>query len=125
MSLIYRHNPTGGKLFQCGAREIPSLLKKGNISLLILAARGHQPEHYPVDTIHLPLDDDPLMNKKELSKTVKGAKLAANEGIRNILQGRNVLSTCQAGLNRSGLISGLMMKKLARCSGAQAVKQIR
>jgi protein-tyrosine phosphatase len=125
MNLIYKHNPTGGKLYQCGAREIPRTLDTKDIDLLILAAREHQPGHYPVDVMHLPLDDTALMSGKKLKKTTNQAKKAANEGIKRILRGENVLSTCWAGLNRSGLVSGLIIKKLANCSGPTAVKQIR
>jgi protein-tyrosine phosphatase len=65
------------------------------------------------------------MSDKELQKTLKKAITAANHGIATILKGGNVISSCKAGLNRSGLISGLIIMKLAEYPANDTVRLIR
>jgi len=130
MSLLFRHPHTDGKLFQAGVREIPSILNKNNISLLILAAREYQPDYIPgmhknLTIIYVPLKDTVTFTPKKFKKTINDAKQAANYAINTILDGKNVLSTCMAGWNRSGLISGLTLKKLINTPGKNIVKHIR
>ncbi len=126
MDQIYHHKPTGGRLYQCGAKEIPETLRRREIDLLILAAREYQPKSFNnVDKIYVPLRDSSSMSDPELQETIRKAKKAANYGISTILHGNNVLSTCWAGLNRSGIISGLMLKKLTGGSGDQVTRLIR
>jgi len=127
MSLLYKDKITSGKLFQCGAKEIPSLLKKHSISLLILAAKEFQPEYLfnSVDKIYVPLIDSIRLSKSELRKTFKIADKVAEHAVDRILNGENVLSTCMAGWNRSGLISGLAIYKLTGTSGKDIVRSIR
>jgi len=133
MSLIYKYRPTGGKLYQCGAREIPKILRQEDINLLILAAKEFQPEHLGIhnkdfiatNRLYIPFNDRLVMSKKELKCTLKKVKTAANYGISTILNGKNVISSCHAGLNRSGIISGLIIIELAGCSASEAVDVIR
>ena len=132
MSLIYKH-PTGGKLYQAGAKEIPKILRDKNISLLILAAKEYQPDHIAntqgafqaAEVIYVPLNDTIFFSPKEFKKMVDKANRVANHVIDHIVRGNNVLSTCWAGWNRSGLISGLSMTQLSGNSGKKVVGQIR
>jgi len=58
------------------------------------------------------MDDNSRLEGEELRRTIELAKFAANKVIKTIMQGNNALVTCMAGLNRSGLISGLALRKL-------------
>jgi hypothetical protein len=57
-------------------------------------------------TIRVPLDDDKL-SSTDVSRVLKAAK--AINGLR--LQGKRVLVTCAAGVNRSALVAGVAMVK--------------
>jgi hypothetical protein len=132
MTLIYKH-PTGGKLYQAGAKEIPEILRSKNISLLVLAATEYQPDHISntggnfvaAEVIYVPLKDTILFTPREFKQTIDKAKKVAAHVITHIENGNNVLSTCWAGLNRSGLISGLAMRQLSKAPGKKVAKQIR
>ena len=132
MSLIFKP-PTGGKLYQAGAKEIPQILKDKNISLLVLAAEEYQPKHIKgtggaferAEVIYVPMKDTIFQTRSQYRDTVSRAQRAANETVRHLEQGNNVLSTCWAGLNRSGLVSGLAMTDLNPGKGKETVRQIR
>lgn len=132
MSIIYKHK-SGGELYQAGAKEIPDILRKKPISLLILSAEEYQPEHISntggsfekIEVIYVPLKDSVFLSAKKLRDTVLKADKVSNIAVEHILSGNSVLSTCWAGLNRSGLISGLTMKKLSGAPGDKIVRQIR
>lgn len=126
MSLIYIDPKTNGKLFQAGASEIPSILFKNNIFMLILAAEEYQPEYIhaknfeDIHKFYLPLDDGDFISRNELKSINKLADFA----VVAILNGKSVLSTCYLGRNRSGLISGTILKKLTRLPGEQIIAHI-
>ena len=130
LSLLYCY-PNGGCLYQAGAREIPSILKSTEIDLLILAAKEYQPNYIKgvgfsqIDKIYLPLRDTILLSPKQYKRTINDAKQAALHAANYIKQGKNVLSTCWAGWNRSGLISGFTLANLTGADGPQIVKHIR
>jgi len=133
LSLLYRNPHTGGELHQAGAGEIPKILRRNNISLLILAAREYQPAYitntggnFPlINKIYLPLKDTTNFAPGEFRKTVKDAKKAAKSVVKAIKRGENVLSTCKAGWNRSGIISGLALVELTGASGKEVIHHIR
>jgi len=133
MSLIFKHPKSGGELHQAGQREIPYIIARNNIDLIILAAQEFQPQilrksneqFLRAERLYVPMDDSTKLKGKQLRDTIKLAKFAANKTIKNILKGKNVLSTCQAGWNRSGLISGLALKKLTQKDTREIVKGIR
>ena len=131
MSLLYVSPASGGKLFQAGVSEIPQLLQNNNIYALILSAREFQPKltDFQPDFLRLlkgthifyvPLLDMPFISQKDLSKVDEISSLAAMF----IIKGKNVLSTCYAGLNRSGLISGHILKKITGASGNTIIDHI-
>ena len=133
MSLLYRDPHTGGELHQAGIREIPGILYENDISLLILAAREYQPKHIRktggnfalTHKIYVPLKDITDFSPGEFSKTVSNAKAAAKHAVSYISKGKNVLSTCAAGWNRSGIISGLALVELTGVSGKKIIHHIR
>lgn len=133
MSLLFKHPQTGGELHQAGAKEIPSLIRRNKIDLIIFAAREYQPETLDksnkqflrAEKIYVPMKDTSKLRGKELKNTIALAKFAANRAIKTIIAGGNVLSTCWMGWNRSGLISGLALKKLTQKDPEKIVKLIR
>ncbi len=75
--------------------------------------------------IYVPMKDSSDLMGQELSETIARAKFAANEVIETIMGGGNALVTCKAGWNRSGLISGLALKKLTDASPRRIISSIR
>lgn len=126
MSLLHKHS-SGGSLHQCGKREIPYKLKLEPISLLILAAKEFQPQETfaQVDRILVPLTDSSSLSGKKLRKTLAAAEKIAAHATQKITEGHHVLSTCMAGWNRSGLISGLIIQNLTGAPGKDIVNHIR
>lgn len=133
MSLLFKHPWTGGELHQAGAKEIPYLIRRNKIDLIIFAAQEYQPETLDksnkqfirAEKIYVPMKDSSKLRGKELKNTIDLAKFAANRASLAIIGGKNVLSTCWAGLNRSGLISGLILKKITREHPKKVVSLIR
>lgn len=126
MSLIYRHPITGGKIFQAGRMEIPGYLRSGHIHTLILSAKEFQPVGITsVETFRVRLVDSKHLNQFEIVDTIFSAEEAAKLAATRVMQGKNVLITCHAGLNRSGLIVGLTLKKLTAFSPEQILQTIR
>ena len=77
------------------------------------------------EKVYVPLDDNSHLKGEELKYTINNAKFAANEVIKTIMAGGNALVTCKAGWNRSGLISGLALKKLTRKDPQTIISSIR
>lgn len=141
MDLIYSH-PGAGSIYQCGAGEIPGTphpwhynwhkegvfpaveraqinanitgeLKKAKIDLLVLAGE-YQPKfsNATFEVLSCPFDDDFDISEHKANLLVKQLKPIAEKISTFLINGKNVLSTCWAGKNRSGLITGLSLKML-------------
>jgi protein-tyrosine phosphatase len=86
---------------------------RNGFEALVLSAEEYQPPRHAfpgVRVMHAPLDDhyDHIIR-------------AANFVVHNVSRGRRTLVTCQAGLNRSGIITALAVCLLTGASGRQAV----
>lgn len=125
MSLIYQH-PSGGKLFQVGAGEIPKVIRDNDIHLIIYAAREYQPRtDYPAITkIFVPLDDTVNLSPQEVLTTLKLSDEASTLAAGYLKSGKNVISSCMAGLNRSGICSAFTLKKCTNTNKKDIVKHI-
>jgi len=93
------------------------------VDLLALCAMEHQPDSrsYPglAHIVRARLDDaEPT--QRELAEATDAARLVAT----SLASGMVCLVTCQAGLNRSGLVSGLALRYLG-FSGREAVRLVR
>jgi len=94
--------------------------------VVVFCAKELQPrnvKHHPAQSaVFVPMDDDPYRPIDPPSgKTLHGiARKLANA----VQGGKRVLITCAAGMNRSGLVTGLTLVYLG-WSGADAVKTIR
>jgi protein-tyrosine phosphatase len=91
----------------------------------VLAAREYQPadREFPgVRVVRANLDDSgPPMTNAEWRSALQAAEQAAFWRAR----GMRVLTTCHAGLNRSGLVSALMLHRLSGMSGPRAIELVR
>lgn len=141
MNLIYTHS-SGGKIFQSGASSIPgtpdpwhyqwhnpgfykpeirkqihdgmvNALKEHNIDILILAS-----EYQPIlldkslQLVSIPFDDSFNLSP---AKTLQLSELLnpfCESLAKSLTTGKNILSTCWAGINRSSLVTGLILKLL-------------
>jgi protein-tyrosine phosphatase len=126
VSIIYTH-PSGGKLFQVGAQEIPNILKNNDIHLIIYTAKEWQPfkSNPLIDKIFIPLDDTANLTAKEIITTLKLTDTASDAACRYLNAGKNVISSCAAGLNRSGLTSAFTLKKCTNAGRQEIINHIR
>jgi len=132
MSLIFKH-PSGGSMYQAGAKEIPGYLEKRDIKLVVLSAREYQPKTLrenpdsskEVTRLYVPLKDKASFSQSELVDTIRRASQASGHVIDSLSRGQDVLVTCAAGINRSGLISGMALIDMLGCSGEDAIRIVR
>lgn len=80
-------------------------------------------EEYPgVTVIHAPNEDD---SSKPLSRSKLNVALkAAKQVVSAVQEGKKVLVTCAAGLNRSGLVTGIALHLLHGWDGTKCVKTV-
>ncbi len=126
MNLVYRH-PNGAGIWQGDAPASPRVpvLDAAGIKVVVFAAREHQPKLPDrFDVIRARLRDDMFLHGEMLRRTIKCADEVSDLLVKYILDGSSVVTSCWAGYNRSGLISGLTMLRLG-VSPAQAIRQIR
>jgi protein-tyrosine phosphatase len=90
--------------------EIGRAVGEAGFDLLVLCAEEYQPPawQFPgVEVIHAPFDDNdhtgPLAGEKKIARS------AAKQVALALRNRANVLVTCYAGRNRSGLVSGLAL----------------
>lgn len=110
-------------LWQGSAPPEGSALRRAGFDAVVLAAREYQPddESFPgVTVLRLPIEDA-VIGKPEWSAAVDVATRVS--AIR--ARGGRVLSTCMAGLNRSGLVSALSLIILDRMSPGVAIARVR
>ena len=96
---------------------------RAGFTMLVMCASEFQPpaERYPgVQVIHAPNEDILNLGRERAVTAVHGAQAAAAA----IRQGRRVLVTCAAGLNRSGLVSGLTLRLLKDWSPEECIARI-
>jgi protein-tyrosine phosphatase len=102
------------------------MLRDCGFDVLVLCAMEFQaPAHeYPgVYVVHAPNDDSvefPLTREK-LKIAMQAAHVVADE----VSHGRQVLVTCAAGLNRSGLVSALALHFLFGWAGDACIHRVR
>lgn len=96
-----------------------------HFDVVVLCASEYQPsaECFPSsEVIHLPFDDEPVAFSKKLQTDIH----SCCEYLSNCLgNGKRVLVTCLAGLNRSALICGLLLLNDHRLSSTDCVNHIR
>ena len=105
-------------------------LRRHGIDLVVLAAKEAQPDPETLAWIraHCPglslivCGYEDTEDPAALPAIVKTASGVARRVAQRIAQGKNVLVTCAAGYNRSGLISALVLMEQFPISGRDAVE---
>lgn len=113
------------RLWQGSAPKTGRKVARSGFKALVLSAEEYQPpaRKFPgVRVMHAPLDDHyrPL-NAREWEHIIRAANFAASQ----VKRGNRTLITCQAGLNRSGIITALTVCLLTGASGREAVEHVR
>lgn len=113
-----------GTLWQGSAPPGGNVLREKGFDVLVLAAKDHQrADMYPgVTVICAPGDDD--ARRHRLDRFIDGWREAARQVVEHVRAGRNVLVTCMAGHNRSGLIVALALRDLTGWSGQEIVDHV-
>jgi hypothetical protein len=115
MNLVFRHPRTGGELWQAGKDYANSVthLDERRIKAVVYAASQNQPPMPDrFDVIRARLIDDPFMNERTAFLTAVCADQVSDLVVDYLRRGENVVSSCWAGWNRSGLMSALALVKL-------------
>lgn len=130
MDLIYSHKG-GGQIYQCGYREIPRDLVRANIDLVLYCAVECPPlnDYFDRDnqaTRHYFPNEDRMITSAHprYQKMFHAAKPAAQLLAQRVRAGQSAISTCAAGINRSGLVTGLAMRLLTDWDGHKIVETI-
>jgi hypothetical protein len=112
-------------LWQGGYPPLGGEVGRAGFNLLVLCAIEYQYGASSFDwvpVVNAPNEDrsDPI-TREELSGAIAAGRKAA-EAVR---RGERVLVTCAAGLNRSGLVTGIALHMITGWNGATCIKQIR
>lgn len=111
-----------------GSRPAPGyLVAQAGFNVLVLCAREYQPEAsaFPgVEVIHAPNDDAPSLYPFT-EEDLKAAITASARVVKAYKQGQNILITCAAGLNRSGLVTAISLHRLFGWDGQTCIRKIR
>jgi protein-tyrosine phosphatase len=73
----------------------------------------------------IPLDDTVNLSPQQIIDTLKLACEASTTAANYLKAGKNVISSCAAGLNRSGLVSAFTLNKCTNANKKDIVTHIR
>lgn len=112
------------RLYQGGVPPFGRILAESGINVLVLAANENaDPLKYTgLKIICVPGDDD--LRPHRLDLYIDEWKRAAWEVAQHVRADENVLVTCMAGHNRSGIISAIALHHLTGKSGSWCVEQV-
>lgn len=116
-------------LWQGAAPETGDRVRAEGFDCLVLCAIEYQPgpENFPgVEVLYVPYEDN--QHREIPTEILKRVHAAAREVANRLREYKKVLVTCQAGLNRSGLVSALAIHYLTGVNGricAERVKKSR
>jgi len=115
----------GAELWQGTYPPTGDTLRKLGFDMVVLAAEEYQPESdrfVGVKVIHAPNDDAPINEGGDTSLALR----VSAETAQALREGKKVLSTCAAGLNRSGLVSSFtLMRLFPSKTGDEIIEMIR
>ena len=110
------------RLWQGGRPDIDEDYS-GKYDLVVLAAEEYQPEHLiGVRVVHAPIPDEEF---SELPEEIDAVRRAVYEVTYALKRNRRVLVTCLMGMNRSGLITALVLRRFFGMSADEAIARIR
>jgi hypothetical protein len=128
MDRIYIH-PSGAELWQGGMYDVDRLLRlpSDKIRVIGLFAQEYQPDdpHGYYELLKSGFDDNPDAGPVELSKIASTADSASDTLSNRLRAGKSCLSSCAAGLNRSGIVTALTLMKVAGLDSTTAINTIR
>lgn len=128
MDLIFTHQ-SGAQLWQGDMYDVDRLLRLPNerIKVIGLFAQEYQPDEDSgrYELIKNGFDDNPQADLVELSAAANTADDASDLFSNRLREGKSCLSSCRAGLNRSGLVSALTLMKVAGLGPRKAINLIR
>jgi protein-tyrosine phosphatase len=111
-------------LFQGGAPPTGDALAKAGIDVLVLCAAENQDAsvYNDIEVICAPGDDDPRVSRMMQFVPIwtKAAALVAER----VRTGKNVLVTCMAGQNRSGMVTAIALHYLTGMTGEECVEHL-
>lgn len=114
-----------GCLYQSGARKLDLMPSEQRDFIardltLVLAVSLQTPTDFNAPTVHLPFGDNTQWDgpDEELAGVIEAAATLLSEG-------KHVMACCYYGVNRSGLIASLIVRKYAGVSGAEALSLVR
>lgn len=128
MNLIYTHR-SGGRLWQGDKEDVKQLLKSPNdqIALIGLFAWEDQPSdpngHY--ELLKGGFSDNDDADDEELQIVADIADDASDKFASALREGKDCLSSCHMGLNRSGLVSALTLMKVGEFKPREAIDLVR
>jgi len=100
------------------------LAKKGFQVVVLCADENQDAAGYPgLEVICAPGDDDERVHRME--RDLKVWIPASQQVVEAVRQGKKVLVTCMAGLNRSGMVTALALRELTGWSGPAIVKHVK
>jgi hypothetical protein len=114
-------------LWQGSRHSISRFLDRYKFNVLVLCAEEWQPPRsmFPdsVEVIYSPNADDPFRDptRNELLRAVHSGRRVAIAVRKN----RKVLTTCMAGLNRSGLVNAIALHFLTGDDGRTCMRRVR
>jgi len=113
------------RLYQGSMPKVGHSVRRCGFDVLVLTAEEWQPPDsaYPgVTVLRVPLTD----HGNPLSERAWNAAVATSRRIAlHLRQGKRVLTTCHAGLNRSGLVNVLTLHRLTGIAGKKLVPYLR
>lgn len=122
----YQAHKISDNLYQGGVPPSGSALRKAGIDVLVLCAKEWQDPtkkaHPGVIVIRCGGEDSTQPHK--LAAYLPAWKQAAQQVIQHVRDGKNVLVTCMAGHNRSGIVTAMALAELTGMSGEEVVAHV-
>lgn len=125
--VIHRSRRTSGVLAQGDMDSAYEAIRSGTFDVVILCAVELEemfrllPARTHPEIVYASNVDGLALSRRQL----RVATTAAGKAVRAYRAGKRVLITCQAGRNRSGLVTGLAMHLATGCGGKLATEIIR
>ena len=123
-SLIYEH-PSGGRLYQSGYQGVPEDPAEIDVTLIVTASKKYRRGEKHENVLFATFKDArgmPAWEWRWIEETVVPAVQQMAETLR---RGKGVLSVCRAGLNRSSVLTGLVLREVSDLPPMEIVKLIR
>lgn len=124
--MAYQAHRIADRLYQGGYPPPGPALARAGIDVVVLCAKEWQDESrdsYPGVTVIRAGGEDHA-SESRLAMYIDTWKRAARQVVDHVNDGKNVLVTCMAGQNRSGLVVSLALRELTGMRGADIVSHV-